>query len=630
MSIHFTRPEAPKLPPDPLPPVLPPPVGDGSLRAPFSIDAKIYNDALRFEVPLIFVIVYLVLVLAFSYYNKKRDHQPWRMSRCKAFSWFVLAHNLILAIFSAVTFYAMVGTMSRIWPGWDDVTPARMADALCKLHGPRGLGDAATFNSTTNIWEVKNTAIRLAYEGTPDSTDVGRLWNEGLAFWGWLFYLSKYWEVLDTLIILAKGKEVDELHGFHHAGAIMSMWAGMRYMGPPIWIFTVFNSAIHAIMYGYYIYTSLGNSVRPALKRTLTTLQITQFIIGASIAAIHLFIEYDIPVSTSYQIKTTIREAIKSLSSEISHIAAPTATAAANAFFKKMMLRAVGEEGVAERMAEPEGFMDPIIKQEIQQFNERVQYETKWRSEWQRVKCIGTSGEAFAVYLNLFYLLPLTALFVSFFYRSYFRGGNNAKDASRQAAVKTRQAINRAGEKTEEKVAKGGSKLVEKSGRVWDEFQEDLNKTKAEIDAAKGPVKDKVNAFERKSRESIGGSRPSSPWRGNNSQGDSSNKENRAVTEDDASKSTGGPAKSDKTDEPVLVQDRNIEASKVVRSSDMEQQNPEQDAKTQDRNLEKSQNLRPAPEDDPMMKSGSIIDLGAEVSPSASPSSKKKHKKNKK
>ena len=85
-------------------------------------------------------------------------------------------------------------------------------------------------------------------DGSPDSTDLGRLWNEGLGFYGWLFYISKFYEVVDTLIILAKGKNSSMLQTFHHAGAMMCMWAGIRYMSPPIWMFVFINSGLHGLM----------------------------------------------------------------------------------------------------------------------------------------------------------------------------------------------------------------------------------------------------------------------------------------------------------------------------------------------------------------------------------------------
>lgn len=82
----------------------------------------------------------------------------------------------------------------------------------------------------------------------PSDSAQGRFWNEGLAFYGWIFYLSKFYEVLDTLIILAKGKQSSTLQTYHHAGAMLCMWAGIRYMASPIWVFAFVNSAIHAMM----------------------------------------------------------------------------------------------------------------------------------------------------------------------------------------------------------------------------------------------------------------------------------------------------------------------------------------------------------------------------------------------
>lgn len=233
----------------PLPHALPPPVKERSFRSPFGIDKDLYNFALRPEIPLTVATVYICTVLYFNAYNKKRQHKPWSVSQQTWFKYFIVVHNVLLALYSFATFFAMLRAIVHTLPSWDtDNWAPKTADALCKLHGPRGLGDAATFNTTINIWEVKNTMIKLGYNGNPDPTDVGRLWNEGLAFWGWMFYVSKFYEVLDTFIILAKGKRSATLQTYHHAGAMLCMWAGIRYMSPPIWMFVFINSAIHAMM----------------------------------------------------------------------------------------------------------------------------------------------------------------------------------------------------------------------------------------------------------------------------------------------------------------------------------------------------------------------------------------------
>lgn len=143
----------------------------------------------------------------------------------------------------------MIRAMRVSWPGLRGEHPFIEAiDALCKINGPRGLGDAITYDTATSSWTVKNKLIHLGEDNLPDPTDVGRLWNEGLAFWGWWFYISKFYEVLDTFIILAKGKRSPTLQKYHHAGAMLCMWAGIRYMSPPIWMFVLVNSGIHTLM----------------------------------------------------------------------------------------------------------------------------------------------------------------------------------------------------------------------------------------------------------------------------------------------------------------------------------------------------------------------------------------------
>lgn len=261
--VYFTLPTTFKPWPAALPQALPPPVNERTFRSPFGINKDLYNFALRPEIPFVFATVYIVGVFALNAYNKRRDWKPWTIARQKPFQYFVVVHNVLLALFSAATFLAMLSAIVHSLPAWQDPNGlAGVADALCKLHGPRGMGDATTFNTTINIWEAKNSLIKLGYDGNPDPTDVGRLWNEGLAFWGWMFYISKFYEVIDTLIIIAKGKRSATLQTYHHAGAMLCMWAGIRYMSPPIWMFVFINSAIHAMM------VSIINPIHSAVYHT--------------------------------------------------------------------------------------------------------------------------------------------------------------------------------------------------------------------------------------------------------------------------------------------------------------------------------------------------------------------------
>lgn len=251
-----------KFPPDPYPQALPPPRDARTFASPFPIDADLFNAVLAWWVPVTIGSVYMTSAIILNKVNRDRGNKPWPISKTKFFHWFVLLHNIFLAVFSALTFVGMIRALAHSWPGRRDLSflgklwpglrtdhsLAGAADALCKLHGPRDIGDAVFYNPLKQAWNTKSRSVKLTSTKTPDPSDVGRLWNEGLAFWGWWFYLSKFYEVLDTVIILAKGKRSSTLQTYHHTGAMACMWAGIRYMSPPIWMFCFINSGIHTLM----------------------------------------------------------------------------------------------------------------------------------------------------------------------------------------------------------------------------------------------------------------------------------------------------------------------------------------------------------------------------------------------
>lgn len=250
-SVHLTTPPLSwitSFPPPNEPAALAPPHSDRSFARPFNIDPALYNNLLQVSWPTTIAIVYACTITALNRLNRQRGHKPWAISRSSIFYIFMLLHNIALAVFSFWTCAGMINAVQQSWPEFSGEGKwAEAVDALCKINGPRGMGSASTFNSSTGSWGFADHTMKLM-DGSPDSTDVGRLWNEGLAFYGWLFYVSKFYEVVDTLIILAKGKTSSVLQTFHHAGAMMCMWAGIRYMSPPIWMFVLVNSGLHGLM----------------------------------------------------------------------------------------------------------------------------------------------------------------------------------------------------------------------------------------------------------------------------------------------------------------------------------------------------------------------------------------------
>ena len=249
-SVHVTYPPSSLLyyRPGQNPQALSPSTPDHTIARPFNIPTDLYNNALHVAIPITIALVYTTAVSYANKINKDRNHKPWAFSKSLLFWALVVVHNVFLALYSGWTFAGMLMAIRQSWPGLDgQYGLAGAADALCKMQGPRGLGSAATYNSSTSVWGFTDRAMKLA-GNTPDPTDVGRIWNEGLAFYGWLFYISKFYEVMDTAINLTKGKTSSDLQTFHHAGAMLCMWAGIRYMSPPIWMFVFINSFLHTIM----------------------------------------------------------------------------------------------------------------------------------------------------------------------------------------------------------------------------------------------------------------------------------------------------------------------------------------------------------------------------------------------
>ncbi|XP_050400450.1 elongation of very long chain fatty acids protein 7 [Patella vulgata] len=112
----------------------------------------------------------------------------------------------------------------------------------------------------------------------------------------WLFYFSKFIELLDTVFFLLRKKfnQVSFLHVFHHGVMPFSWWFGVKFAAGGFGTFhALLNSFIHFLMYTYYGVAALGPEFQKYLwwKKYMTKLQITQFICVALHASQLLFID---------------------------------------------------------------------------------------------------------------------------------------------------------------------------------------------------------------------------------------------------------------------------------------------------------------------------------------------------
>jgi len=153
-----------------------------------------------------------------------------------AFRTAVALHNLLLAVFSAVT----------AWNSWPVVYQHFME---------RG--------------------ARAVY-----CDSDGSLWAAGLGAWSYIFYVSKFYEFADTWVLLLKGKEASFLQVYHHAGIAFIMWGAVASQSAWLLFVVLLNSVIHTLMYTYFLIKTVRPQTEIKAAKYLTKAQIGQFLLG--------------------------------------------------------------------------------------------------------------------------------------------------------------------------------------------------------------------------------------------------------------------------------------------------------------------------------------------------------------
>jgi len=129
----------------------------------------------------------------------------------------------------------------------------------------------------------------------------------GVAFFSsWLFALSKYLELIDTLFIILRKRPLNFLHWYHHTTVLAYTWFCLVIMAPPGALFGAVNAFVHSIMYYYYFLTSTGR--RPSWGKLVTIIQLTQMVVGISISVIwvvYYLTEEDCPMLHAHAYMST-------------------------------------------------------------------------------------------------------------------------------------------------------------------------------------------------------------------------------------------------------------------------------------------------------------------------------------
>ena len=96
-------------------------------------------------------------------------------------------------------------------------------------------------------------------------------------FWCYIFYLSKYYELVDTALLMLRGKRVIALHAIHHAFIPLTMCILFDGgVSVSLVSLSIVNGFVHFVMYGYFLAVDLGFAPPLWWKRSITQLQILQ------------------------------------------------------------------------------------------------------------------------------------------------------------------------------------------------------------------------------------------------------------------------------------------------------------------------------------------------------------------
>lgn len=142
-------------------------------------------------------------------------------------------------------------------------------------------------------------------------------------------------------------------------------------------------------------------------------------------------------------------------------------------YLRKAALFAVGAQDLELRDpsfgAQQAGQQIPVVPKPL----EKIQY----RKQNQMIHCLDTNGQAFAIWLNVLYLFPLTALFVRFFVKSYILGqpakpskqtrqNRRISTSALHAARRTSETIEIFGQSVEQSIDTLGHEIQEGGGDI--------------------------------------------------------------------------------------------------------------------------------------------------------------------
>lgn len=175
-----------------------------------------------------FLLSFLYPVAVFAGRRWMASRSPYQLRRP------LLAWNLLLVVFSVVSFLSLTPTMIGKW---------------------MEIGVVGSVCSATHDLRAR--------------------------FWLLLFVLSKVLEYGDTVFIVLRKSPLIFLHWYHHLSACLCSWQNVgRFNDSLILWFAWMNLGVHSLMYTHYALRAVGVRIPKAISQGVTLLQILQHLVA--------------------------------------------------------------------------------------------------------------------------------------------------------------------------------------------------------------------------------------------------------------------------------------------------------------------------------------------------------------
>lgn len=120
-------------------------------------------------------------------------------------------------------------------------------------------------------------------------------------FWTCLFILSKTPELIDTVFIVLRKRQLIFLHWYHHVTVLLFCWHAYATEAGSGLYFVAMNFSVHAVMYAYYCAGAFDAIPKGFPSWIITVGQISQMVVGTTVCvSAWYFYSQGIPCANEY------------------------------------------------------------------------------------------------------------------------------------------------------------------------------------------------------------------------------------------------------------------------------------------------------------------------------------------